>query len=262
MSMDPICDDLAAERDALDALVAGLDEADWTRPTPAEDWTIADTIGHLAYYDEKAVLAARDPEAFAAHVKDVLSRSATFEADQLADIRAKSGPEVLDWWRTARAESLEVLRGLDPSARIPWYGPAMGARSFATARLMETWAHGQDVSDAVVVPRQPTDRLKHVAHIGVRALPWSFTVRGLDPPAEPVRVELQSPSGERWTWGDEGGPDRVSGDALEFCLVVTQRRHLADTSLAVEGPVANAWMPIAQAFAGPPGKGREPVGAQ
>jgi uncharacterized protein (TIGR03084 family) len=257
--MGPICDDLAAEHEALDVLVAGLDEEGWSQETPAEGWSVRDTISHLAYFDEKAVLAALDPDAFAEHVKDVTAKGAAAMDEQLALGRSMSGAELLAWWRKARTEGLEELRRLDPSARIPWYGPAMGARSFATARLMETWAHGQDVSDGVGIQRAPTDRLKHVAHIGVRALPWSFVVRALEPPTEAVRVELQSPSGETWTWGDDALPDRVVGDALEFCLVVTQRRHLDDTNLLIEGPVANAWMPIAQAFAGPPGKGRAPL---
>jgi uncharacterized protein (TIGR03084 family) len=135
----------------------------------------------------------------------------------------------------------------------------MAARSFATARLMETWAHGQDVADALGVRREPTDRLRHVAHIGVRARPFSYAVRGLDVPAGEVYVALDPPSGgEPWTWNDPTAPDRISGPALDFCLVVTQRRHPADTSLVVDGPLAAEWIAIAQAFAGPPGEGRRP----
>jgi len=108
------------------------------------------------------------------------------------------------------------------------------------------------------VTRLPTARLRHVAFLGVRALPWSFTVHGLDVPAAEVRVELRSPDRDLWVWGDEEADDVVRGSALDFCLVVTQRRHPDDVRLDVQGPVAKRWIGIAQAFAGPPGSGRAP----
>jgi uncharacterized protein (TIGR03084 family) len=152
---------------------------------------------------------------------------------------------------------LAAFSTLEPKQRVPWFGPAMSAASFVTARLMETWAHGQDVVDALAVERRPTERLRHVAHIAVRARRNSYAARGLEEPPEQVRVELTSPSGERWTW-NEGARERVAGPALDFCLVVTQRRHVADTDLLLDGPRAEEWMSIAQAFAGPPGAGRKP----
>ena len=133
----------------------------------------------------------------------------------------------------------------------------MSAASFISARVMETWAHGQDVADTLGVSREPTHRLRHVAHVGVRARPFSYVTRGLPVPPEPVRVELTGPAGETWTW-EPDATDSVTGDALDFCLVVTQRRHVADTDLAINGPLAEEWMTIAQAFAGPPGQGRAP----
>jgi uncharacterized protein (TIGR03084 family) len=124
---------------------------------------------------------------------------------------------------------------------------------------METWAHGQDVADALGVTRRPTARLRHVAHLGVRARPFSYVVRGLEVPAEAVRVELTGPSGERWEWDTDAPAGLIEGPALDFCLVVTQRRHLADTALTVRGAAASEWLAIAQAFAGPPGAGRPPL---
>ncbi len=73
-----------------------------------------------------------------------------------------------------------------------------------------------------------------------------------------MRVELEAPGGDRWTWGDQELKDVVAGPAEDFCLVVTQRRHLDDTALTVRGPLAAEWMSIAQAFAGPPTEGRPP----
>jgi uncharacterized protein (TIGR03084 family) len=254
--MDAICDDLAAEHAALDAIVAPLGEADWKRATPAVGWTIRDQIGHLAYFDRTATTALVDADAFNESVEALLATLG--EGDPtLSASRAMTGAELLQHWRDGRDTLLGELRRIDPKARVPWYGPPMSAVSFATARLMETWAHGQDVVDALGASREPTDRLRHVAHIGVRARAFSYVANGRETPAGEVRVQLRSPSGELWTW-NESASDRVTGDALDFCLVVTQRRHIADTALVLEGPLAEEWISIAQAFAGPPGPGRRP----
>jgi uncharacterized protein (TIGR03084 family) len=258
-ALDELIPDLAAEHADLDALVADLDEAAFDTPTPAEGWRVRDQLSHLAWFDREAVRAALDPESFLATLPEAVADDA-FTERAVVEGRALSAAALLAWWREARAELLDGLGRLDPSTRVPWYGPPMSAASFTTARLMETWAHGQDVADALAVERTPTDRLRHVAFIGVRALPNSYRVRDLPVPEAPVRVELVAPSGEAWTWGDEGVADVVRGPALDFCLVVTQRRHVDDTDLVAEGPVATEWLRVAQAFAGPAGPGRAPRG--
>lgn len=256
--MAPICADLRAEHEALDVLVADLPAAEWDRDTPAEGWSIRDTIGHLAYFDGTATTAALEPELFRQEVEAALVGEKDLMAEHLRMGRELDAPDVLAWWRERRAGLLAALEPLDPSSRLPWYGPPMAARSFATARLMETWAHGQDVVDALGVERPPTDRLRHVAHIGVRARPFAYATRGLEVPEADIRVELRGPGGDVWTWGPEDATDTVRGDALDLCLVVTQRRHPDDVSLDVRGPAATEWISIAQAFAGPPGGGRAP----
>jgi len=259
-SLDEVVADLESEHEDLDRLVAGLDEAGWDRPTPAEGWAVRDQISHLAYFDDAAVMAIDDPEGFSAMADAAMSSGEDPMAEHLRQGRAMTGSDLLAWWRTARAGFVGRAAGLDPQARVVWFGPPMGALSFVSARLMETWAHGQDVADALGVERVPTARLRHIAHLGVRSRPFSYAVRGLEVPEGPVYVALEVPgaAGERWVWGEEG-PDAVRGTAEEFCLVVTQRRNLADTALAVEGPLARDWMAIAQAFAGPPGPGRPPA---
>jgi uncharacterized protein (TIGR03084 family) len=253
--MDSICDDLHAEYEALDAIVASLSEEQWSTPTPADGWSVRDQISHLWFFDERELLALTDPEAFAADMKSLLASGGT-EAS-VAPGRSMGGAELLANWRRDRARLLEVARGVDPSTRVPWYGPAMAARSAITARLMETWAHGQDVVDALGASRPASARLRHVAHIGVRARPFSYLVNGRELPDAPVYVALEGPDGDTWEWG-EPADDRVTGPALDFCLVVTQRRHVADTVLQVHGPAAQDWIGIAQAFAGEPGGGRLP----
>ena len=254
--MDPICDDLAAETADLVAILRSMSEPDWDQATPAEDWAVRDQVSHLAFFDETGTLAATDEDAFRASSKALMTATDPGAAG-LTSGRAMTGADLLAWFERVRSEMIRVFRTLDPKARLPWYGPAMGARSFATARLMETWAHGQDVVDTVGAKREPTARLKHVAHIGVGARPFSYMTNRRTMPEGDVGVRLHAPDGSLWTWNDAAAVDNVvEGDALEFCLVVTQRRNIADTGLIVRGPLAEDWIPIAQAFAGAPGSGR------
>ena len=256
--LDSILADLAAEHADLDAVVAPLSAAEWATPTPAEGWTVHDQVGHLSYFDGEAQRAIIDPEGFAASLADIASDPDGWMVRSVERGRATPPRELLAWWRDQRARLLEVGRPLDPRARIAWYGPPMSVLSFFSARLMETWIHGQDVVDALGVERQPTHRLRHVAHIAVRARGFNYAQRGQALPQGEVRVELRAPDGSLWAWGAEDAADRVSGEALDFCLLATQRRHLLDTDLVVEGPLAEEWMGIAQSYAGPPGPGRQP----
>jgi uncharacterized protein (TIGR03084 family) len=257
IGMDQLTRDLAEETRGLRVLLAGLDADGWERPTPAEGWAVRDQVSHLAHFDDAALLSASDPDAFRAAAAELNAGRLTPD-DVAARHRDLPADRLLTWFDTSRARLVSTFAGLEPGRRLPWYGPPMSAASSVTARIMETWAHGYDVADALGVTPDPTDRLRHVAHIGVRALPFSYALRGRPAPTEPVRVELTSPGGQPWFWGPEGAPDRVSGPALDFCLLVTQRRHPDDLALRVIGPVAAEWVSLAQAFAGEPGPGRAP----
>jgi uncharacterized protein (TIGR03084 family) len=253
MDVSDVLDDLIAEQETLDRVVAGLGDGQYATATPSPRWNVSDQLGHLTYFDNTAALAITDPAAFAAH-RDDLVRSL---ADQLAadDItlgafRALAPAEQLTAWRHGRLDLEAAARTLTDDTRIEWYGPSMGSKSFLTARLMEVWAHGQDVCDAVGATRAATDRIRHIAQLGVITRGWSYLVRGEQPPDGDVRVELTAPSGAVWTWGADDAPARVRGPAEDFCLVVTQRRHVGDTRLELVGESARDWMHKAQAFAG------------
>lgn len=246
--------DLAAESEQLDALLTGLEHGQWRAPTPAEGWTVAHQVAHLAWTDEVAVTAATDADGW-----DRLVVAAIEDPEHLVDKAAARGARedpasLLARWREAREALAGVLR--ERSEPMPWFGPAMSPTSMATARLMETFAHGLDVAEALGATPEPTDRLRHVAHIGVRTRDFAFAANGLDPPAEEFRVELTAPSGEQWAWGPEQAAQRVTGPAWDFAVLVTQRRHRADLALECAGADADTWLDIAQAFAGPPGGGR------
>ncbi|AOW93150.1 TIGR03084 family protein [Rhodococcus sp. WMMA185] len=251
-------DDMRAESESLDALVAGIPDSRWAEPTPAEGWTIAHQIGHLLWTDEAALQAITNPDGFTEQLTVAASNPAGF-VDAGAEEHAQRPPaELLANWRTTRARLAEALMTVPPGQKILWYGPPMKAASMATARLMETWAHGQDVADALSVSRKPTERLRSIAHLGVRTRDFAFVVNGLTPPAEEFRVELTAPDGvSLWVWGPEDAVQRVTGPAEDFCLLVTQRAHRQDLALVATGPEAGAWLDIAQAFAGPAGGGRE-----
>jgi uncharacterized protein (TIGR03084 family) len=253
--------DLIAEQDALDAVIGELDPDHWALDTPSPRWTIADQIGHLAYFDWTAALAITDPDRFTTNTAEMMAAMSggaddVMELATLGDYRAMNPAELRPAWRTNRGVLSEASASLADDDRVIWYGPSMGAKSFLTARLMEAWAHGQDIVDTRDragighADRPATDRLRHIAQLGFITHKWSYINRQMDAPAEPVRVELTAPSGDTWAFGPDDASDSITGPAVDFCLVTTQRRHVDDTELTVTGDVAGAWMHIAQAFAG------------
>lgn len=254
--MQQLCADLRAEQDALASLLTDLEERCWDTPTPAAGWSVRDQIGHLAHGEELATLAATDPEGFQAELARLMSDLEGQIGAVLSTARASDGPTVLARWLKAREQTLSALVVRNERDRIAWAGPTMSARSFAAARLMETFAHGQDVRDALGVAAVTNTRLRHIAELGIRTRAFAYTLRGLEAPATPPRVELAGPDGDTWVWGEDDAPDHISGPALDFCLVVTRRRHPADTRLQASGPHAAEWLAIAQCYLGPPDEGR------
>ncbi len=257
--LQTVLDDLAIECEWLDSLVSGIEDAGWRRPTPAAGWDVATTIAHLAWTDEVAVLAATDKAGWDRVVLEAIEDPTGFvDAQALAGGAAPAG-ELLTRWRAGRTRVAEVLRAHPAGEKLPWFGPPMSPTSMASARYMETWAHGLDVADALDVVVEPHDRVRHVVHIGVRTRAFSFANNGLPVPDGEVRVELVAPSGELWEYGPQDASQRITGPAWDFALLVTQRRNRADLALVAEGADADQWLDIAQSVAGPSGNGRSPA---
>jgi uncharacterized protein (TIGR03084 family) len=254
-----LLEDLAAEAEALDAVVADLEDTAWLTPTPAEGWTVAMQVAHLAWTDEQALLAVTDPAAFTAALSGRGPELAGTVDTAAAEGAALDPVVLVERWRAGRADLARELATLPEGTKVPWFGPPMSAPSLATARLMETWAHGLDVTDALRLPPSVSPRLRAVAHLGVRTRDFAFAQHGLPAPAEPFRVELTAPDGDVWVFGPEDAAQRVTGPALDFCLRVTRRGHRADLALTATGTDADRWLDLAQAFAGPPGKERSPA---
>jgi len=258
--------DLVAEQESLDAVVRDLDAIDLARPTPSPGWSVAHQIAHLTWFDMSAALAIADPDEFLesrdALISAAMADPAAVDRLTLGDLVDLPVDQLLGEWRAARGNLALAASTLGGDDRVDWYGPSMSARSFLTARLMEVWAHGQDVIDALEdpAPRPATDRLRHIAHLGFVTRRWSYAVRGDEAPDAEVLVELVAPSGEPWAWGPDDADNIVRGPAEDFCLVVTQRRHVEDTELDVTGEAAADWMRVAQAFAGGPTEGPRPRG--
>ncbi len=251
--MDELLDDLVAEQRYLDVALAATTEDVWERLTPCDGWLVRDVIAHLAEVDDGATAVAAGAPQYAGSRErsaDGLRSSGQDRARYMSRI------QLVDWWRAARDRLDAALRPVDAKARLPWAGPPMSARSFATARLMECWSHGLDALDGAGIAPVDSDRLRHIAHLGLITRGFAYQTRGLEPNTEPLRVELRLPSGAPWTRGPEDAPNVVRGDAGGFCRVVTQRIHYRDTGLSWQGAAAEEFLQVAQAFAGPPGPGR------
>jgi enediyne biosynthesis protein E11 len=250
--------DLIAEGEALDRLVAGLNSASWSMQTPAPGWTIAHQVAHLASVAQLARAAAANPDLFK---KRTAGAAGDFDAAVQALLEPYLGhspAELLAKWRADRNSAAEALTALPPGELVPWLVRPLPAGVLAAAGMMELFAHGQDIADAVGAQRHYTDRIEHLASFAARNRDFGYLVRGLTPPAEPFRFELTAPSGAVWAFGPADAGQRITGPALDFCLLVTRRRHRDDLALTASGAFADHWLDIAQAYRGSPGEGRRP----
>ncbi|WP_265443303.1 TIGR03084 family metal-binding protein [Flexivirga meconopsidis] len=258
--LESLLDDLAAESAAVRARVADGSATTLQTPTPAEGWDVAHQIAHLTWTDEMATSAVASvvegvaaPYDWNAVLEEGAKSPESFVDDGADELAGLPADELLARWDGSRAALAAALRATPRDTRIPWFGPPMKATSMATARIMETWAHGLDVAAAVGAEPEPTDRIRHVCHLGVATRGFVHAVRGLPAPQTPVYVELTAPSGEIWSWGDDTASDRITGPAWDFARVAVRRLHPDDTALIAEGDAAKEWLGIVQAFAGPPG---------
>lgn len=276
--VEALFQDLHDEGDWLDSLVSPLPHDEWTQETPAVGWTITHQIAHLCWTDEVSLVASTDADAFNAIIEQALLNIDGFVDDEAEKLATLPVAELLPRWRSGRKSLVAALADVPSGQKLPWFGPPMSAMSMATARLMETFAHGCDVADTLGQPIHPTHRNRHICHIGVRTRDFAYNSHGLTPPPEPFRYELigtrrddsaratevstnDVAHTELWEWGPPDATNIVRGPALDFCLLVTQRRHVDDLNLEFSGDDATAWSQIAQAFAGPAGEGREPQSA-
>jgi uncharacterized protein (TIGR03084 family) len=246
--------DFLEESDTLAAVLERLHEADFDVSTGFKGWTINTILRHLHVWNHAADLSLIDGAAFQAFFKGPAPHILAGTLPQFEEryLEGLKGREMLDRWRTHYRQMAARFGAADASQRVAWAGPSMSVRSSITARLMETWAHGQAIYDALGITRQNTDRLRNIVVMGVNTYSWTFENRGLKVPQPKPFIRLTAPSGEVWEFGDARADERIEGQAEDFCHAVTQTRNIADTALKVIGPNATAWMAIAQCFAGRP----------
>ncbi len=244
--MQQILADLVAEQQAVDQYLQSLKDRQWSRKTPAKPWTVQDQVSHLATFEDYALDAL---ETGGERLKDV-GEYADGDAFTMAGViqgRAMRPQEVIEWWRQSRAKVVDALSRRDASDRIPWFASDMSARSFATARLMETWAHGLDIHHTFDDEPEDTPRLRHIAWLGWRALPYAFEHAG-EEYREPVRVEVIGPDYSKWVYGPEDSTQVIRGQAGEWCRVAVQRLAADKTSLKATGDVAETALRVVRAF--------------
>lgn len=263
--MEALAADFRDESEALHQLVAALDEALLDQATAFKGWTLNMILGHLHVWNLAAGMSLKADgsfDIFRAQLAAQLGagkKLTTFEASWLADAKGRA---LVSAWRAGFQQTAADFSAAAASTRVKWIGPDMSARSALTARLMETWAHGQAIYDLLGLVRRNRDRIRNIVALGNNTYAWTFKVRGEDAPSPQPHLRLTAPSGEIWRYNDPSELELIEGLAEEFCQVVTQTRNIADTNLRVVGANASAWMAKAQCFAGaaetppPPGARR------
>jgi uncharacterized protein (TIGR03084 family) len=251
--LESVLADLTAESEQLESWVAPLDADGWAAITTPEGWTISHQIAHLAWTDNASLIAIRGGHPFDELIAIAMEDPTGFvdtETEQWAQLPPT---DQLARWQAGRVALAEGLREVPEGTKIPWFGPPMSPTSMVTARFMETWGHGHDVAEGLGKTYPQDDRCRHVCHIGVRARPNAYAMRGEQDPGVDIRVELTAPSGALWTWGGEDAENRITGNGYDFALLATRRRQRGDVDVHAEGEVADHFLDIVQAFAGMPG---------
>ncbi|MEV0963592.1 MULTISPECIES: TIGR03084 family metal-binding protein [unclassified Streptomyces] len=249
---------LAADIDEVENLVRDIDEADWSKPTPAPGWNVADQVAHLTFIFRLAKTAAADPDTFKGIAA---SASQNFDGAvnaALQQFNCFPPNELLARFRSEGDASVEALAAVPENSVVPWLVNPLPPAVLASAGIMELFGHGQDIADALGVRREPTERLRHLARFAVLTRDFGYLSRGLTPPEEPFRFELTTPAGEVLAFGPEDAAQKITGPVHDFCLLVTRRRHRDDLALTAAGDEADRWLDIAQAYRGPAGEGRAP----
>ncbi|MEV8513811.1 TIGR03084 family metal-binding protein [Dactylosporangium sp. NPDC051484] len=252
-----VISNLTADGNDVDRLVSDLDAEQWALPTPAVGWTVAHQIAHLAATFRMAGMAAADPDRFIAMTGRLGSDFNANVTAALSEYVVEPPAELLRRWRAERAAAEKSIGALPMDQLVPWLVRPLPAMVLAMAGMMELFAHGQDIADALGVRRRVTDRIGQVVHFAVRTWDFGYQSRGLQTPDVAFRFEITAPSGAVWEFGPADSPERITGPAEDFCLLVTRRRHRDDLAVVAAGELAEQWLDIAQAYRGPAGPGRQ-----
>jgi len=232
--MTDVLDDLAAEYRQLDAVLASLTPDQWSQPSLAAGWTISDVVLHLVQTEE--VITDRSINEGRAFLSSAEVTVDGWAEQMVVAERGTAPADLLARWRSAAFATPDALRAYPAGTRLSWVRTPLSPRTLATTRLAEHWAHAQDITVPLGIPYPDTARLRHVAWLAHRTLPYAFAVAGL--PDTPVFCDLTAPDGARWTFGDPAALTQITGLAAEFCRVGARRLTPEQTSLTARGPQA------------------------
>ena len=257
--------DFENECKALEAILIKLEDPDYNAETQFKTWTIFDILAHLHLWNMAAIWTLNETYKFEQLMVEVMKvfqggqTHQKLQKEWCQTLKLNSGECLFAAWQEGYKQVVQNYLNADPLRRVKWGGPDMSVKSCIIARQMETWAHSQAIFDVLGIDRINSESLKNIAHIGVITYSWSFKIKELIPPSPKPYVKLISPNGKIWEWNEPQDNNKITGNAEEFCQVVTQCRNIKDTNLECIGSIASTWMTIAQCFAGvsevPPAKG-------
>ena len=240
-----IFDDLEAEQDRLEEILGGLGDAQWAAPSAAPGWSVTDVVLHLAQSEEAVVVSAEG-----AVLRPAPESGATVDQimDELVQAERAEPSVVFLRWRKARREAVAALRGADPGQPLSWVEAPMKPATMATTRLAEHWAHGLDITGPLDIAFPDTDRLRHIAWLAHRTLPYAFALAGQGAPD--VRCDLTAPDGATsWEFGPGTAESAISGPAGDFCRVAAQRLAPQLSGLTASGPHGEAALRLLRTYA-------------
>ena len=242
--MREILSDLVAEQQFLDQFLQRIPLKDWDKKTRSVGWTIRDTISHLADSEELAA-SVMTGEA------DLTRYRSTPDLDSLRQEAVDKGrkmrpQDVIEWWRGGRAKVVEPLSHMGPEHRLEWIAGSMSARTLATTRLMETWAHGLDIYEALGAEIEDTPRIRHICWLGWKSLPYAFKLAGHD--YVPIRVEVIGPGYVKWVYGPDDAENLIKGSAADWARLSVRRATVKDTRLKVTGEAAQVAVEVVRTY--------------
>jgi uncharacterized protein (TIGR03084 family) len=243
-----IFDDLETEYERLDRMFAGLSEADWASPSACEGWSVVDVVLHLAQSEETVCATVTGAPAMPGRLEPDRAGMSVDEAMDRWVEAERAGPEVVyPRWQAAWHKAVEVLRGADPDKASAWASAPLRPATMATTRLAEHWAHALDITGPLGIEYPDTARLRHIARLAYRTLPYAFQVAGEQP--GPVRVELSGPDGEIWRYGPDDAGSVITGPVGAFCRVGARRLKPEDSGLTATGPHGPAALRVLRNYA-------------
>jgi uncharacterized protein (TIGR03084 family) len=245
---------LASQHRELAQIIDACTNDDWERPTPCVGWDVASVLAHLALTDELATASARgELDRYSDGLvgngeRQTVSVDAAAAAHVDAE-RGAGGDAIRQRWHDASETMRATFQVGDPHRRVTWAHGKLSLQTLATTRLSECWIHTGDIASALGITLPPTDRLRYIARLAWRTLPYAFeradmTMHG------PVALELIGPNGEQWRFD----PDRpalttIRGSAAEFCDVAARRVDPAETDLVATGPDADGVLRLVRTYA-------------